>query len=165
MYRALKNTQLEITETLMKFADEIGKAVEPRGEQTTGTSSLEKVIEKQDNQFKVLLEVLSQVNSNLEKVLDLALTSQTVSSQDTLNVTNTIPSVQPVSNPIDMVSPTKPITIQSPPHPLKDIVGLKEEVEEEVVEEEEWQEVQEEEEEPPPFLVLDLLMLGKFFLL
>ena len=54
MYRALKNTQLEITETLMKFADEIGKAVEPRAEQATGTSTLEKVIEKQDNQFKVL---------------------------------------------------------------------------------------------------------------
>ena len=69
MYRALKNTQLEITETLMKFADEIGKAVEPRAEQATGTSVLEKVIEKQDNQFKVLLEVLSQVNSNLEKVM------------------------------------------------------------------------------------------------
>jgi hypothetical protein len=142
MYRALKNTQLEITETLMKFADEIGKAVEPRAEQGTGTSSLEKVIEKQDNQFKVLLEVLSHVNSNLEKVLDLALSSQavssqtvssqTVNSQGTLNITNTIPSVQPVSNPIDMVPATKLVTVQSPPYPLKDVVGLEVEVEEEV---------------------------------
>ena len=136
MYRALKNSQGEITECLMKFADEVEKVSEMRN----SPGIIEKLIEVQDKQFQLVLDSLVKVNNNLEKVLNLL-----VSHQATLNITSTIPSVHPVSNPIDMVSNTEPLIIQPVKSYLKNVVENKfeKEVEEEVEEEVEGVEVEE----------------------
>ena len=152
MYRALKNTQLEIADTLMKFADEITSIPQPASTNANANANLLEAIDalnkKHDAQFSMLVSSIDRLNSTLQKYMT------TPSALPTVNTSSTIPSLNPLTNPVDMLSSVKTVHVQAQPEVEVTEIEVEEEVdveveeeEEEVVEEEEVEEEQEEEQE------------------
>ena len=68
MYRALKNTQVEIAETLMKFADEITKPVSgPQTSDKTLLEAIENMQKRQEAYFGSLLGAIERLNATIAK--------------------------------------------------------------------------------------------------
>jgi hypothetical protein len=152
MYRALKNTQLEIADTLMKFADEITATVGNSNAQSSSDSSNTKLLEafdvlnkKHDVQFNMLVAAIDRLNATVQKYITAAASA----SQPAVITSSTIPSLNPVANPADMLSSVKTVHVQAPvTQPLKAVPDVvEEEVSEVEVEEEVEVEVEEEMEE------------------
>jgi predicted nucleic acid-binding protein len=144
MYRALKNTQLEIADTLMKFADEITTNSQPSSS-ATNTKLLEAfdaMNKKHDAQYSMLVAAIDRLNSTLQKHLTAAASA----SQPAVITSSTIPSLNPVANPADMLSSVKTVHVQAPVTlPVQHVVEEAEVSEVEVeVEEEAEVEVEEE---------------------
>jgi len=123
----------------MKFADEMGQAIESRTPSSSSgpdLNNLERLLAKQDERFEVLLGSMSQLNTNMAKVLDtLRTVADSRSDSCVLNVVNTIPSVQPTSTMSEMVSTVKSVDII--PQSAVEEVEVEEEIEESEVEVEE----------------------------
>jgi hypothetical protein len=147
MYRALKNTQLEIADTLMKFADEITATAQPSSD-SSNTKLLEAfdvLNKKHDAQFNMLVGAIDRLNATLQKHI----TAVASASQPAVNTSSTIPSLNPVANPADMLSSVKTVHVQAPVEEAEVTeIEVEEEVEVEVeVEEEVEEEVEVEVEE------------------
>jgi hypothetical protein len=117
MYRALKNTQLEIADTLMKFADEITANSNSANPHPSSDSSNTKLLEafdvlnkKHDAQFSMLVAAIDRLNATLQKHI----TAVASASQPAVNTSSTIPSLNPVANPADMLSSVKTVHVQAP---------------------------------------------------
>lgn len=134
MYRALKNTQAEIADTLMKFADEITANSSSASSHPSSDSSNTKLLEafdalnkKHDAQFSMLLSAIDRLNSTLQRHL----TAASSANQPAVNTSSTIPSLNPVANPVDMLSSVKTVHVQAPvTQPLKAAPPVEDVVEE-----------------------------------
>lgn len=151
MYRALKNTQLEIADTLMKFADEITANSTSASSHPSSDTSATKLLEafdalnkKHDTQFSMLLTAIDRLNSTLQRHL----ANVAASAQPAVVTSSTIPSLNPVANPVDMLSSVKTVIVQAAVvPPVVEAVVEEAEVSEVEVEEEVEVEVEVEEEE------------------
>ena len=151
MYRALKNTQLEIADTLMKFADEITANSTSASSHPSSDTSATKLLEafdalnkKHDAQFSMLLTAIDRLNSTFQKHL----ANVAASAQPAVVTSSTIPSLNPVANPVDMLSSVKTVVVQAAVvPPVGEAVVEEAEVSEVEVEEEVEVEVEEEVEE------------------
>ena len=133
----------------MKFADEItannSATLQPSNTNNQFLEALDALQKKHDAQISSILHAINQLNSTLQKHI-------TLSSSPTINTLSTIPSLNPVANPTEMLSSVKTVQLQVPvtQQPLvQPVVELEqvEEVEVEEVEEEVEVEVEEEAEE------------------
>ena len=145
MYRALKNAQLEIADTLMKFADEITTIPQPATTNVNTTANtnnnanlleaIDALNKKHDAQFSMLVSSIDRLNSTLQKYMTAP------SALPIVNTSSTIPSLNPLTSPADMLSSVKTVEVSE--------IEVEEELVEEVVEEvvEEIEEEVEEQEE------------------
>ena len=150
MYRALKNTQLEIADTLMKFADEIAANTNTNASASSSAPSntnnqfveaIDALNKKHDAQFSLLVAAIDRLNSTFQKHLTVTASA----SQHTVNTSLTIPSLNPVANPVDMLSSVKTVQVSLPQPAVEEEVEVEEEEIEEIeVEEEVEVEVEEE---------------------
>jgi hypothetical protein len=112
MYRALKNTQLEIADSLMKFADEISTNSTRTGNSDPLNARLLEAFDamnkKHDAQYTMLLNAIDRLTSAFQKHLNAT------ASQPAVNTASMIPSLNPVANPADMLSPVKTVHLQVP---------------------------------------------------
>ena len=136
MYRALKNTQLEIADTLMKFADEIAANTNASASSSMPSNTNNQFVEaidalnkKNDVQFSLLVAAIDRLNSTFQKHLTVTASA----SQHTVNTSLTIPSLNPVANPVDMLSSVKTVQVSQPQPAVE--VEVEVEVEEEEIEE------------------------------
>ena len=150
MYRALKNAQLEIADTLMKFADEITTIPQPATTNTSANTNnnanlleaIDALNKKHDAQFSMLVSSIDRLNSTLQKYMTAP------SALPIVNTSSTIPSLNPLTSPADMLSSVKTVEvseIEVEEELVEEVVEeVVEEIEEEVVEEEVVEEVEEE---------------------
>jgi hypothetical protein len=155
MYKALKSAQSEVSESLLKLADEImsanqgnagGGSIEINGQYDAISSAIKQLHMSSSQQFQTIAEQLKELNANMLKIAGLL----TVEKPAVVSLTTTIPNIQPVSSEKDMLE--KQIELDTSSE--EDNVSLEEleveEVEEEIeveeeVEEEEANEVEVEE--------------------
>ena len=143
MFRALRNTQTEMTQTLIKFAEEVSSSNSSSCSSIDAQilNTLQSIEQKQDTQVH-LLEEMFQMLIKLNKG---------AVKNCVVDCSTTIPSLQPNSVPIQMVEAThkddlppliKLVSVNSTPLPPVEQgeVEVEEEVEEEEVEEEEVEE-------------------------
>ena len=148
MFRALRNTQTEMTQTLIKFAEEVSSSATSSSSSTESQilNTLQAIEQKQDAQIHLLEEMFQTlIKLNKGEVKNCV-----------VDCCTTIPSLQPNSIPIQMVETTKPDEPDQPDKPDDLPVNLpstafqcveEEEEEEEEVEVEEEEEVEVEVEE------------------
>ena len=148
MFRALRNTQTEMTQTLIKFAEEVSSSASSSSSSTESQilNTLQAIEQKQDAQIHLLEEMFQTlIKLNKGEVKNCV-----------VDCCTTIPSLQPNSIPIQMVETTKPDEPDQPDKPDDLPVNLpstafqcveEEEEEEEEVEVEEEEEVEVEVEE------------------
>ena len=143
MYKALKSAQSEVSESLLKLADEImsanqgnagGGSIEINGQYDAISSAIKQLHMSSSQQFQTIAEQLKELNANMLKIAGLL----TVEKPAVVSLTTTIPNIQPVSSEKDMVEKQIELDISGE----EDNVSLEEvEVEEEEaneVEVEEW---------------------------
>jgi len=141
MYKALKSAQSEVSESLLKLADEImsanqgnagGGSIEINGQYDAISSAIKQLHMSSSQQFQTIAEQLKELNANMLKIAGLL----TVEKPAVVSLTTTIPNIQPVSSEKDMLE--KQIELDTSSE--EDNVSLEEleveEVEEEVEEEE-----------------------------
>ena len=145
MFRALRNTQTEMTQTLIKFAEEVSSSASASSSSSSTESqilnTLQAIEQKQDAQIHLLEEMFQTlIKLNKGGVKNCVVDCST-----------TIPSLQPNSIPIQMVETTEPdqpddLPVNVPSTAFQ-CAEEEEEVEVEEEEEEEEEEVEVEEEE------------------
>jgi hypothetical protein len=100
MFRALRNTQTEMTQTLIKFAEEVSSSASSSSSSTESQilNTLQAIEQKQDAQIHLLEEMFQTlIKLNKGEVKNCV-----------VDCCTTIPSLQPNSIPIQMVETTKP---------------------------------------------------------
>ena len=142
MYRALKVAQNEVNESLLKLADEvIQNSQVSQGSNQSDLATLVSTLQtRQDAQFQTLTDAIQKLNTTLTQLVD------NIGNSTTISMSSVIPSIQPTSIPIEMVSISQPVykTIDLT---LPSDEEVEEEVDEEVDEEVELEEEEVEEEE------------------
>ena len=144
MFRALRNTQTEMTQTLIKFAEEVSSSASSSSSSTESQilNTLQAIEQKQDAQIHLLEEMFQTlIKLNKGEVKNCV-----------VDCCTTIPSLQPNSIPIQMVETTKPdetddLPVNVPSTAFQCVEEEEEEEEEVEVEEEEEEEVEVEVEE------------------
>jgi len=145
MFRALRNTQTEMTQTLIKFAEEVAS-----GSNTSSAAGHSSAMDSE------ILNTLRSIERNqesqvhlLEEMFQMLIKLNKMPSQDcVVDCCSTIPSLQPISAPIQMVEAVTTTTTTKLVEPLLKTVTVTKDEEEEVEEEEvEVEEVEVEEEE------------------
>ena len=141
MFRALRNTQTEMTQTLIKFAEEVSSSAYSSSSSSSTESqilnTLQAIEQKQDAQIHLLEEMFQTlIKLNKGEVKNCV-----------VDCCTTIPSLQPNSIPIQMVETTKPDETDDLPVNVPSTAFQCVEEEEEEEEEVEVEEEEEEEEE------------------
>jgi len=142
----IRTFQNEVNESLLKLASEIiHTSQNPSSSQekssvsdlTTLVSTLQT---RQDAQFQTLTDAIQKLNTTLTQLVD------NIGNSTAISMSSVIPSIQPTSIPIEMVSISQPVykTIDLT---LPSYEEVEEEVDEEVDEEVELEEEEVEEEE------------------
>jgi len=152
----IRTFQNEVNESLLKLASEIiHTSQNPSSSQekssvsdlTTLVSTLQT---RQDAQFQTLTDAIQKLNTTLTQLVD------NIGNSTAISMSSVIPSIQPTSIPIEMVSISQPVyktidltlpSYEEVEEEVDEEVELEEEeVEEEEVEEEEVEEEEDEEE-------------------
>jgi len=150
MYSALRNARNEINDVLLKFGDEVGQTAKVSGpivdqaarnsiselyhSVSSAIDSLDTTI---DTKFNVLVSMIDRLNGTMSKIVTFLENQTPKKSDDSIHMDRTIPTLQPISNPMDLSMIPK---INEPEEEVEE-----EEVEPEVEEEEVEPEVEEEE--------------------
>ena len=139
MYRALKRAlkvaQNEVNESLLKLADEvIQNAQGSLPQEKTNLSELTTLVStlqaRQDTQFQTLTDAIQNLNKTLTQLVD------NIGNSNAISMSSVIPSIQPTSVPIQMVSISQPVyksidlTIPSEEEEMEEVEEEMEEVEE-----------------------------------
>ena len=162
MFRSLRNTQLEIADSLMRFAEDITQGSNASASKCTNTSNgtnpsntpcgntvdvkpvLDAIRDLQERQYSYFMALAASMDR-----LNSTMAAQMLALQPTINTSSTIPSLNHVvERPVDMLDSMNTVKPKIQQEVELQQVEIEEEVEEEVeVEEEQVEEEVEVEEE------------------